>query len=83
MNILIIEDEIQAAKRLKSLVCELLPLATIAGHADSVKSSVAWLNDNPPPDLIFMDIQLGDGLSFGIFEMTRVSSPVIFTTAYD
>ncbi|WKZ58323.1 MAG: LytTR family DNA-binding domain-containing protein [Cyclobacteriaceae bacterium] len=83
MNVLIIEDEIQAARRLENLINELLPQAIISGRTDSVKSAVKWFNNNPHPDLIFMDIQLGDGLSFEIFEMTTISAPVIFTTAYD
>lgn len=83
MNVLIIEDEIQAARRLENLINELLPQAIISGRTDSVKSAVKWFNNNPHPDLIFMDIQLGDGLSFEIFEMTAISAPVIFTTAYD
>jgi len=83
MNVLIIEDEIQAAKRLENLINELLPETVISGRTDSIKSSVKWLKSNPQPDLIFMDIQLGDGLSFEIFEMFDVKSPVIFTTAYD
>lgn len=83
MNILIIEDEVQAARRLETLIGELIPLAKISGRADSVKSAVKWLANNPRPDLIFMDIQLGDGLSFEIFEMTDVAAPIIFTTAYD
>ncbi|MBX2954796.1 MAG: response regulator transcription factor [Cyclobacteriaceae bacterium] len=83
MHVLIIEDEIHAARRLESLIYEVSPDAIIAGTVDAVKSSVKWLNTHPTPDLIFMDIQLGDGLSFEIFEMIDVKSPVIFTTAYD
>ncbi|MBX2962690.1 MAG: response regulator transcription factor [Cyclobacteriaceae bacterium] len=83
MTVLIIEDEIHAARRLESLIRELWPDVIIEGFVDAVKSAVKWLNNHPTPDLIFMDIQLGDGLSFEIFEMTDVKSPVIFTTAYD
>jgi DNA-binding LytR/AlgR family response regulator len=83
MNILIIEDEEQATRRLETLIGELVPLAKISGRADSVKSAVKWFKNNPQPDLIFMDVQLGDGLSFEIFEMTEVAAPIIFTTAYD
>lgn len=83
MNILIIEDEPQAAQRLSSLVRELIPVVSIAAVIDTVKKSVQWLRENPAPDLIFMDIQLADGLSFQIFEQHKVQSPVIFTTAYD
>jgi DNA-binding LytR/AlgR family response regulator len=83
MKVLIIEDEPQAAKRLESLVKALEPDVVILDMLDSVKRSVAWLRENRAPDLIFMDIQLADGLSFQIFEQSEVSSPVIFTTAYD
>lgn len=83
MKVLIIEDEMHAARRLESLIREVIPDVAVAGTADSVKSSVKWLNNHPAPDLIFMDIQLGDGLSFEIFEMIDIQSPVIFTTAYD
>jgi len=82
MNILIIEDEPQAAQRIERLVMELEPSAVIVGKIDSIKRSVEWLNKNTP-DLIFMDIQLADGISFEIFEQCVVKSPVIFTTAYD
>lgn len=82
-HVLIVEDEPEAAKRLEVLISELIPQATILAKVDSVKKSVKWMNDNPPPDLIFMDIQLADGLSFQIFEQCTVRSPVIFTTAYD
>jgi DNA-binding LytR/AlgR family response regulator len=82
-NILIIEDEPEAADRLRKLATELLPGAQISGSLDSVSSSIAWLRANPAPDLIFMDIQLADALSFEIFSHVDVTSPVIFTTAYN
>ena len=83
MNVLIIEDEPLAAERLGNLVKEIQPNVTIVTTLDSVKRSVAWFTTNPSPDLILMDIQLADGLSFKIFESCDVKSPVIFTTAYD
>jgi DNA-binding LytR/AlgR family response regulator len=83
MNVLIIEDEPQAAKRMETLMKELEPSVNIVGKIDSVKKAVQWIPDNPPPDLILMDIQLADGISFSIFEKCHVQSPVIFTTAYD
>lgn len=83
MRILIIEDEHFAAKRMSSLISENLPDAKIIQILDSVEDSVAWLENNVQPNLIFMDIQLADGLSFQIFQKTKVSCPVIFTTAYD
>jgi DNA-binding LytR/AlgR family response regulator len=83
MKVLIIEDEPHAAQRLAALITELLPDAVIDSKIDSVKKSVAWLSANGRPDLIFMDIQLADGLSFEIFELVAITSPVIFTTAYE
>ncbi len=83
MNILIIEDEPQAAQRLEKLVRSILPLAKILPPIDTVKKSAQWLKSNEMPDLIFMDIQLADGISFQIFDQIEVKSPVIFTTAYD
>jgi DNA-binding LytR/AlgR family response regulator len=83
MNILIIEDETQAAQRLEKLVCELLPSANVVAKIDTVKKAVQWFKNYPAPALTLMDIQLADGISFQIFEQCEVTSPVIFTTAYD
>ncbi|KAB2915398.1 MAG: response regulator transcription factor [Bacteroidetes bacterium] len=83
MKIVVIEDEAPAARRLMGLIQEHRPLAEIVAHFDSVETAVDWLQNNPPPDLAFMDIQLADGLSFDIFEAVPVKCPVIFTTAYD
>jgi DNA-binding LytR/AlgR family response regulator len=83
MNVLIIEDEPQAAQRLENLVKSIEPAVNILNKIDTVKRAVLWLKDNPAPDLIFMDIQLADGISFMIFEQCTIKSPVIFTTAYD
>jgi DNA-binding LytR/AlgR family response regulator len=83
MNVLIIEDEPQAAQRIEKLVMNIIPAVNILGKLDSVKNSVNWLKANPSPDLILMDIQLADGISFSIFDQCEVKSPVIFTTAYD
>lgn len=83
MNILIIEDEPLAVQRLETLIAEIVQQGNIVGRIDSVKKSVQWLTTNPAPDLILMDIQLADGLSFQIFEQCTVTAPVIFTTAYD
>ncbi|HMJ67318.1 MAG TPA: LytTR family DNA-binding domain-containing protein [Cyclobacteriaceae bacterium] len=83
MNILIIEDEPEAAARLATLLREIRPDVNIAGSLDSVRAAVKWVNENPSPDLFFMDIQLADGLSFEIFEKVEIKSPVIFTTAYN
>ncbi len=83
MNILIIEDEPQAAQRVEKLIKAIVPDVKIVGILDSVKGSVQWFNANPSPDLVIMDIQLADGISFQIFEQCQIKSPVIFTTAYD
>lgn len=83
MNCLIVEDEKVAADRLTGLIKKCDPAIDILGIVQSVKNAVQWINTNQAPDLIFMDIQLADGLSFEIFEQTLVKTPVIFTTAYD
>jgi DNA-binding LytR/AlgR family response regulator len=83
MTCLIIEDEIVAAARIQDLVLKYDCNIEIKGIIRSVKNAVNWFNNNPPPDFILMDIQLSDGLSFEIFEKTIVSSPVIFTTAFE
>jgi len=82
MKVLIIEDEPLAAERLGNLIRELHAEIQLVSTLDSVKRSVDWLSQNTV-DLIFMDIQLADGLSFEIFEKTEVKTPVIFTTAYN
>ena len=79
---LIIEDEIPAGKRMAGLLTSVAPDFQIAGYCDSIESAVAFLKTQTP-DLILLDIQLGDGLSFEIFKQTEVHIPVIFTTAYD
>jgi DNA-binding LytR/AlgR family response regulator len=83
MNILIIEDEPWAAKDLQNLILKLEPEVKILGVMSSVAGSRKWLGEHTPPDLIFSDIQLSDGLSFEIFETLQVPCPIIFTTAYD
>ena len=83
MKILIIEDEPHAARRLETLIHELIPGAEVIAHIDSVKKAVQHFLHNDEPDLTMMDIQLSDGISFDIFRQCEVKSPVIFTTAYD
>jgi DNA-binding LytR/AlgR family response regulator len=83
MNVLIIEDEPLAVKRLQQLLGQIDNTLQVSGVTDSVQSSVAWLRLQPKPDLILMDIELSDGQSFGIFDQVSVTSPVIFTTSYD
>ncbi len=83
MKILIIEDEELAVKKLKKTLAAVDEDAMVAGTADSIKSAVEWLQENPKPDLILMDIELADGQSFEIFNLVEVKSPVVFTTSYD
>ncbi len=83
MTILIVEDETRTAFDLKATVLELEPGAQILDIKDSVEGTITWLQSHPAPDLIFMDIQLADGLSFEIFNEVKVQSPVIFCTAFD
>lgn len=83
MKVLIIEDEAPAARRLKKLLADIDASVEVIDVIDSVEASVKWLNSHTPPEIIFMDIQLADGESFEIFKQITVSSPVIFTTAYD
>jgi DNA-binding LytR/AlgR family response regulator len=82
MKIYVIEDEPLAAEHLIKTICSIIPEAQIAGQADNVREAVNWLSTHQP-DLIFMDIHLGDALSFEIFSQVNVTAPVIFTTAYD
>lgn len=81
MNVLIIEDEKPAARLLQRKLNKLGIEAGVMLH--SVEEAVEWFNSNPHPDLIFLDIQLSDGLSFEIFEEVQINSAIIFTTAYD
>jgi DNA-binding LytR/AlgR family response regulator len=82
-KILIIEDERLAAEKLERMVSKLKPDWTMLGPIETVNHAVKWLESNPSPDLILMDIQLSDGISFEIFDQIAIASPVIFTTAYD
>lgn len=81
MNVIIIEDEKPAARRLSRLLADLEVEVSTMLH--SVEESINWFQNNEHPDLIFLDIQLSDGLSFEIFEEVEVHSAIIFTTAYD
>ena len=82
MNVLIIEDESLAADKLEHMLNEVDPSIKVLAKTGSIKESVKWLIDHTA-DLIFLDIQLSDGISFSIFEQVVVNTPVIFTTAYD
>lgn len=82
-KILIIEDERLAAEKLERMVVQLRPDWTVLGPIETIEHAVKWLSLNQVPDLILIDIQLDDGISFEIFDQIEVVSPVIFTTAYD
>ncbi|NVK53890.1 MAG: response regulator transcription factor [Flavobacteriaceae bacterium] len=81
MQVLIIEDEKPAARRLSRMLDDLG--VQVNQMLYSVEESIVWFQENQHPDLIFLDIQLSDGLSFEIFEHVNISSSIIFTTAYD
>lgn len=81
MNVLIIEDEKPSARRLERMLER--QNVTVSTMLHSVAESIAWFKENTHPDLIFLDIQLSDGLSFEIFDAVEVKSAIIFTTAYD
>ena len=83
MRLVIIEDEYHAHQHLMNLIREIEPEAEVLQVLDSVEDATAWFLENPAPDLIFMDIQLADGLSFEIFNQVELITPVIFTTAFD
>jgi len=83
MNIIIIEDELRTARSLETIINEIKPNARITGQYQSVEDSVAALSVSTQPDLIFMDIQLADGLSFEIFKSVKITCPVVFCTAFD
>ncbi|RFS20195.1 DNA-binding response regulator [Chitinophaga silvatica] len=83
MNALIIEDESLAADRLVKMLSKEDDNINVLAVLDTVEKSVAYLRDNPFPDVIFLDIELGDGKSFDIFEEVTVNSHIIFTTAFD
>ncbi len=81
MKVIIIEDEKPSARRLNRMLAELH--VNVSEMLHSVEESIDWFTNNEHPDLIFLDIQLSDGLSFEIFETIDIKSAIIFTTAYD
>jgi two-component system, LytTR family, response regulator len=83
MRIAIVEDEEPARARLSAAIRKAAPDAEIVAELAAVSEAVEWLESNPAPDLLFLDIQLGDGVSFEILRRTRVECPVVFATAYD
>ncbi|MBK6543698.1 MAG: response regulator transcription factor [Saprospiraceae bacterium] len=83
MRVLIIEDELPASKQITKIMENLFPEFVVLNVLDSIESSIRWLQTNPAPDVIFMDIQIADGLSFEIFKQVNITSKVVFTTAFD
>ncbi|GAB4022805.1 LytTR family DNA-binding domain-containing protein [Spirosoma migulaei] len=83
MNIILIEDELRTAKSLETIIVSVRPDARIVGHYQSIERSVQALAEGNQPDLIFMDIQLADGLCFEIFKAVKLTCPVVFCTAFD
>lgn len=83
MRMVIIEDEPLAVERLQFLLHQYDPHCSVDASLESIEESVKWFNNNKQPDVVFSDIQLSDGSAFEIFRKIKISSPVIFTTAYD
>jgi DNA-binding LytR/AlgR family response regulator len=83
MKVVIIEDEALAAEKLGHLLKKVSSEVQILATIESVEEAVEWFSQNPAPDLVFMDIQLDDGISFEIFDAVKIEAPVIFTTAYN
>ena len=84
MKVLIIEDEIMAQRSLMRLLAQHYPDMDVVGTASSVNGAVAWLKDpSNSVDVIFMDVELADGICFEIFERVNINAHVIITTAYD
>jgi two-component system LytT family response regulator len=82
MKALIIEDEILASKHLQQVLDEVGGITVIA-VLESIKATVKWFENNPQPEIVFMDIHLSDGSAFEIFKHTEITCPIVFTTAYD
>jgi DNA-binding LytR/AlgR family response regulator len=83
MKILIVEDETAAYENLVDILAMMGPDIEITGYTESIRQTIQWLQSNPNPDLIFMDIHLSDGSAFSIFSRIKLEVPIIFTTAYD
>src|SRR5450631_716239 len=83
MNIVIIEDELLTAEDLAQIIGQIGKDIHISAVLHSIKDSIDYFRQGPLVDLVFSDIQLGDGLSFEIFRAVRVETPIIFCTAYD
>lgn len=82
MKIIIIEDEIKIAKSLAAMISKIRPAAKITAQFQSIESTVDYFSQNEQPDLIFMDIQLADGMCFEIFKAVEIHCPVVFCTSF-
>lgn len=83
MKVLIVEDEPVAQMELERLLRKIEPDIEIVDKIDSVEEGIEWFQSQEAPDLVFLDIQLSDGLSFEIFRNVKIGAPVIFTTAFN
>ena len=83
MKVLIVEDEPLVGRNLQKAIEEVEPEAEVLGQLQSLEDTKAWFKEHPEPDLLFLDIQLSDGVSFDLFQTVEVNCPVIFTTAYN
>ena len=83
MQVLIVEDEPRAASQLQDMLAKCAFEYKLLDILDTVEDSVVWFQNHDAPDLVFMDIQLADGLSFEIFQKLDIDAPIIFTTAFD
>lgn len=83
MRVVIVEDERPAADRLQKALVEYDDRIDVAAHLQTVAGAVRWFDSHPAPDLLFLDVQLSDGLSLEVFRSTNITCPVVFTTAYD
>lgn len=82
MNIVIIEDEVKAAKSLAAMISKIRPAAKIMAQLQSIEMAVDYLSRDETPDLIFMDIQLSDGVCFEIFKAVNIHCPIVFCTSF-
>lgn len=83
MKIVIVEDEQLTAENLAAVISKIEEKAEVTAILNSVQEAVTYFQNSEKPDLIFCDIQLGDGLSFEIFKQVPLSIPIIFCTAFD
>ncbi len=82
MKALIVEDEILASKHMMQVLDEAGDISVIT-VLDSIRETIEWFRRNPQPDIVFMDVHLADGSAFEIFKHTKITCPIVFTTAYD